>query len=179
MFKGRSNSYPHYGQLTGTPTANQELAQLRTNLVVSAMKAYAIPTHVALATDSASTAGSTANFAPALLIGFEQDEMGVFFNNAWTGNTVLAKHSAADISDTVGVGGASSVKTKLGLQGLVDALAGTTYDGGTTGPFGDLTDGGAIVLPDGQTTSGAPDLDNNGSGVGAGVSGLTVTFVSM
>lgn len=177
-FKGRANSYPHYEQLTGTPTANQELAQLRTSLVVRAMSTYAPIVGMQLADDSAGTGGLTANFAPAIIVSFETDESGVFFNNSWTGDTTLAKHAVADIADTVGVGGAASVKTKSGLQSLVDALYSVSYDGGTTGPFGNLSNGGAIVLPDGQTTAGAPDLDNNGAGIGATLSGLTVAFLA-
>ena len=177
MFKGRSGQYPQYGQLTGTPTANQELAQLRTDRVVRALSAYAIPVGVELAADSFATAGATANFAPAIIVTYEQDSTGEFFNNAWPANTTLVKHLATNITDTVGVGGMTTVKTKPGLQALVDSLSTVTYDAGVTGPFGDLSTGGAIVLPDGQTTAGAPVLDNAGVGVGVGVSGLSVTYI--
>lgn len=177
MFKGKATQYPQYGQLTGTPTANQELAQLRTDRVIRALSAYAIPVGVELADDSFATGGGTANFAPALIVTYEQDSTGEFFNNLWPTNTTLDKHLAADITDTVGVGGMTTTKTKPGLQSLADSLATVSYDAGTTGPFGDLSAGGAIVLPDGQTTAGAPVLDNAGGGVGAGISGLSVTFI--
>lgn len=176
MLQGRAPAYPHYGKLATTPTANQTLAQLRTSYVVRALTRYAIPVGVALVADSAATAGATANFGPALMLTFETDERGEFFNNAWTGNTTLSKHSTAAITDTVGVGGMTTVKTKLGLQGLLDSLYNVSFDGGTTGLFGMLSASGAIVLPNGATTAGAPPLDSDGA---AGVTaGLTVTFVA-
>lgn len=178
ILKGAAASYPHYGQLTGTPTANQELAQLRTSLVVRAMSRYTVPVGVALSDDSSGTGGLTATAAPALVLTFETDEQGEYFNQLWTGNTTLAKHGTGNIADTLGTGGMSSPKTKPGLQAIVDLLSTVSYDGGTTGPFGDLSSGGAIVLADGQTTAGAPVLDNAGAGVGVGVSGLKVTFLA-
>jgi hypothetical protein len=178
IFKGRANSYPHYEQLTGTPTANQELAQLRTNLVARATTAYAVLVGVKLSDDSFATGGLTANFAPALVLEFETDESGVFFNNNWPTNTTLDKHQTTDIVDTVGVGGAPlGAKTKDGLQSLVDGLFDVSYDNGTTGPFGNLSTTGNIVLPDGQVTAGAPVLDNAGGGVPASTSGLTITYL--
>lgn len=177
MLKGNAPSYPHYGQLVGVPTANQELAQLRTSYVVRALSNYTKPTGVELADDSFGTGGKTPIVAPALIITFEVDEQGEYFNNAWPSNTTLDKHNVTDITDTVGVGGMTTIKTKPGLQSLVDTLATISFDGGVTGPFGDLSTTGAIVLPDGQTSTAAPVLDNAGGGVGAGVSGLTVTFI--
>lgn len=178
IFKGRANSYPFYGQLTGTPTANQELAQLRTNLVSRAVTAYAVLVGIQLADDSFGTGNLTANFAPALILSFETDESGVFFDNDWPTDTTGDKHQTTDITDTVGTGGMTTVKTKDGLQSLIDGLATVSYDGGTTGPFGDLSTTGAIVLPNGQTTAAAPVLDDNGGGVGAGVSGLSITYLA-
>ena len=32
LLKGPANSYPHYNQIAGVPTVEQELAQLRANL---------------------------------------------------------------------------------------------------------------------------------------------------
>lgn len=177
MLKGRANSYPHYGQLTTTATANQELAQLRTSLVVRALTRYTPAVGVTLADDSAGTGGLTAIAGPALIVTFESDEFGAYFNNNWPTDTTVAKHITGNISDTVGTGGMTTVKTKPGLQSLLDSLYGVSYDGGDTGPFGNLSAGGAVVLPDGQTTSGAPTLDNNGGGVGATVSGLTITYI--
>lgn len=177
ILKGRGTQYPQYGQLTGTPTANQELAQVRTNYVIRALSAYNIAVGVELADDSFGTGGLTANFAPALILTFESDSQGEYFNQAWTGDTTLDKHLTTDITDTVGVGGMTVVKTKPGLQSLVDTLSTVSFDNGATGPFGDLSAGGAVVLRDGQVTAGAPVLDNAGGGVGAGVSGLTVTWI--
>lgn len=174
--KGRATSYPNYEQLVGTPTANQELAQLRASLVIRALTRYNIAVGIELADDSFGTGGETAIAAPALILTFEADEQGEYFNQAWTGNTVLDKHTAADITDTLGTGGMSFIKTKPGLQSIVDLLHTVSYDGGVTGPFGDLSTSGAIVLPDGQTTAGAPVLDNAGAGVPL-LSGLTVTWI--
>ncbi len=175
--KGSAPTYPHYGQLATTPTANQELAQLRTSLVIRALNAYNISVGVELADDSAGTGGLTATAAPALILTFESDEQGEYFNQLWTGDTTLAKHLTTDMVDGVGVGGMTTPKTKPGLLALLDSLSTVSYDGGTTGPFGDLSNGGAIVLPDGQTTAAAPVLDNAGAGVGAGDSGLLITYL--
>lgn len=166
--KGPSSDYPHYGQVTGTPTANQELAQLRLSLVVRALSAYTVPVFVEVATDSAGT-----GVGSAVVIGFEADRFGAYFNQAWTTNQGLAKHLVTDIVDQLGQPGAA--KTKAGLQSLLDSLATVSYDGGTTGPFGDLSSSGAIVLPDGRTTAGAPVLDNNGGGVAD--AGLAVAYI--
>jgi len=176
MNKGSAPSYPHYGQLVGVPTANQELAQLRTSYVVRALSNYTKPVGVELADDSFETGGLTGTAAPALIITFEVDEQGEYFNQAWTGDQTVDKHGTGDITDTVGVGGMTVVKTKPGLQSLADSLANVSFDGGVTGPFGDLSTTGAVVLPDGQTSAAAPVLDNAGGGV-PGLSGLTVTFI--
>ena len=175
MLKGRAPAYYYYGEFTTAPTANNNLAQLRTSLVVRALSVYAPVVGVSLAADSVPTAGATANFGPALMIAFETQQNGVFYNNSWGTNTTLAEAITTDISDTVGVGGASSVKTKAGLNTLLASLHTVSYDGGTTGPFGTLSSSGAIVLPDGTTTSGAPVLS---SVVGTNASGLQITFVA-
>lgn len=177
MLKGRAPTYPHYGQLIGTPTANQELAQLRTSLVVRALTAYTVAVGVEMADDSFGTGGLTQTAAPALILTFEVDEQGEYFNQNWTGDTTLDKHEVTDRTDVLGTGGMSFVKTKPGLQSLVDTLANVSYDGGSTGPFGDLSTTGAIALPDGTVTAGAPVLDNAGGSVGPGVSGLAVTWL--
>lgn len=174
ILKGPATQYPQYGRLTTTPTANQNLAQLRTSLVARALSAYAILVGVQLANDSVGTGGVTAITAPALILSFEVDSQGEFFNNAWTGNVTLPKHKVTAITDTLGVGGMTTPKTKLGLQGLLDTLATVSYDGGTTGPFGTKSATGAIVLPDGSTTAGAPNLST-----AAGItSGLKVTYLA-
>lgn len=176
MLKGHSMGHPSYDQLATTPTANQELAQLRTSLVVRALSAYTKPVGVELADDSAGTGGITANFAPALIITFEVDSQGEYFNQNWTGNTTLAKHVVADITDVLGTGGMTTPKTKSGLNSLLASLATVSYDGGTTGPFGTLSASGAIVLPNGQTTSSAPTLATAG-GVANNASGLEVFWI--
>jgi hypothetical protein len=178
MFKGRNNQYPNYGQLVGTPTGVQEVAQLRTSLVIRAVTRYAIPVGVQLAIDSFATPGATANFAPALILTFEQDSTGEFFNNAWNTNTTLAKHQVGNIVDTVGIGGMNAPKTKPGLQGLLDSLFSVTYDGGVSGPFGALSNGGNVVLPNGVNVTGVPVLDNAGGGVPVGTSGLSITYLA-
>lgn len=175
--KGPAHQYPHYHQIQGA-TDEQELAQIRLSLVVRAMSAYAVPIGVIVAAD-----GSYAQ------IKYEQDEMGVFFNQTWAGLATDPKHSpegdpnvgTADyITDTVGTGGApNGAKEKPGLNLLVDALATVSFDGGTTGPFGALSTGATIVLPDGVavTTTGAvapaPELPV----VGSRAAGLAVTWV--
>lgn len=178
MFKGRNNQYPNYGQLVGTPTGVQEVAQLRTSYVVRALTRYAIPVGVQLAADSFGTAGATANFAPALILTFEQDSTGEFFNNAWIGNTTLPKHQVGNIVDTVGIGGMTAPKTKPGLQALLDSLFSVSFDGGLSGPFGNLSNGGNVVLPNGVNVTGVPVLDNAGGGVPASTSGLSVTYLA-
>lgn len=169
---GPSAFYPRAGR-TATPTNNQLLAQLRVSLVVRGLSVYMPPSYVSLATDSASHANG------AIVIGWEADQMGVFFNNAWIADTTQAKHVVTDIVDTVGVGGMSSVKTKDGLKKLLANLATRSYDGGTTGPFGTLSASGAIVLPSimgGGTSSSAPALD---AGVASGFeSGLQITLTT-
>lgn len=167
--KGPAAAYPHYGQLATTMTANQQLAQLRATLIVRAVTRYAPLVGLKVIADSAS------NAAGALEIQFETDEMGVFFNNAWPTNTAAAKNVTTDIADTVGVGGMTTPKTKPGLLNLLNTLSTISYDGGTTGPFGALSNGGAIVLPDGTTTSGAPELDGGVDGTHA--AGLAITFL--
>lgn len=177
MLKGRATQYPHYGQLTGTPTAEQELAQLRVSYIARAISRYAIHVGVELADDSFGTGGLTNTAGPALIFTYEQDSTGEFFNQAWTGDQTLDKHEVTDIADTLGVGGMNAPKTKPGLQSLLDSLYAVSFDGGVTGPFGNLSNGGAIVLPDGQVTAGAPVLDNAGVGVPALESGLTITWI--
>lgn len=178
--KGPANSYPHYNQLAGVPTVEQELGQLRLSLVSRALTAYAIT--VSLQVD----ATGTTMFWTA-----EQDEMGAFFNQAlpplgatpgvdesWpvTGNAV-DKHHVADITDRLGTGGMTTIKTKPGLQSLVNSLSSVSYDGGTTGPFG-LLSVGTVVLPDGRvvtTGAAAPALPV----AGAFTAGLEVTWVNV
>lgn len=178
MLKGRNSQYPHYGQLSGTPTGVQEVAQLRTSLVVRALTRYAIPVSVSLTADSANTVGATANFGPALMLTFEQDSTGEFYNNAWGTNTLAAKHLVGNIADTVGVGGMNAPKTKPGLQALLDSLFSVSYDNGVSGPFGNLSNGGNVVLPNGVNVVGVPVLDNAGGGVPASTSGLVVTYMA-
>ncbi len=145
--KGPAHQYPHYHQIQGA-TDEQELAQLRLSLVVRAMTTYAIPVGVHVDAN-----GGWVD------VKYEQDEMGVFFDQDWTGNPALPKHgqdgtAAAGtpdwITDTVGVGGMPrGPKEKRGLNLLLAELATVSFDGGTTGPFGALSGGANIVLPDG------------------------------
>ncbi len=166
--EGNEAQYPHYGRIA-SPTVNQNLAQLRASLVRMALTAYAPLVGFSIEADSGSHA------AGALIVTFEQERIGAFYDNAHTATPATAPHTVADIVDTVGVGGMSSVKTKDGLLSLLGNLATVSYDGGTTGPFGTLSTSGAIVLPDGTTTSGAPSL---AAGVdGTHESGLTITYL--
>ena len=171
--KGEANVYPFYGQVVGTPTANQELAQLRISLVVRALTIYTVAIGVQVSRDDADT-GSPA-VGSALNLTFEADEFGAYFNQLWTGDQTLDKHLVTDITDALGTGGFigpfAGGKTKDGLQSLLDSLATVSFDGGTTGPFGAISSTGAITLPDGQVTAGAPALD------GAGISGLDITYL--
>ena len=178
--KGPANVYPFYNQVTGVPTVEQELGQLRLSLVQRALTAYAVTIALQLDAD-----GGGYEWV------FEQDEMGAFFNQAlpplgatpgvdesWPvqGNTV-DKHHVADIVDRLGTGGMTTVKTKPGLQSLVDSLATLSFDGGVTGPFGALSAGATITLPDGRvvtTGAAAPTLP-----AATNPAGLTVTWVNV
>jgi hypothetical protein len=182
--KGPSNSYPHYNQLAGVPTVEQELGQLRLSLAARALTAYAIT--VGLQVDDAAAVNGAFRWIA------EQDEMGAFFNQAlpplgaapgvdesWPlqGNAV-DKHHIEDITDRLGTGGMTTIKTKPGLQSLLNSLATVSYDGGVTGPFGLLSAGGTIVLPDGRvvtTGAAAPALPV----AGLHVAGLEIVFVSV
>lgn len=169
--KGRAPAYPHVGQVTTTPTVNQELAQLRLSLVVRELTRWAPVVGVEVTTDSAGT-----GFGSAVVLVFEQDESGSFMDSAWLANPTTAKHVVTDIVDELGLpNGSGTGKTKPGLQTLLNGLRTISYDGGTTGPFGTLSAGGAIVLPDGRTTAGAPELSTS-AGTTAG---LTISYVGM
>jgi hypothetical protein len=187
--KGPANVYPFYNQIAGVPTVEQELGQLRLNLVARAISVYTIT----VALQVRDTGGETNSGLDWVV---EQDEMGAYFNQqlpplaaapgvpgvdtSWPvqGNAV-DKHHVAPIIDRLGTGGMPlGPKTKPGLQLLLDSLGTVSFDGGTTGPFGDLSDGGSIVLPDGRVvTTGvaAPALPD---GAGA-FSGLTITWVDV
>lgn len=169
FLEGNEAQYPHYGRLTSTPTANQSLAQLRASLIRMALTAYAPLVGFSIAADSAS------NAAGALIVTFEQERIGAFYDNAHTVTPATAAHTVADITDTVGTGAMSAVKTKPGLNSLLQTLSTISYDGGVTGPFGALSATGAIVLPDGTTTSGAPALDGGVDGTHA--TGLAISFL--
>lgn len=177
--KGDSNQYPFYGQIT-SPTGLQEVAQLRLSLVVRALSQYTVPVSVQVSDDSAGTGEGS-----AVDITFEADEFGAYFNQtgfttgtSWPLNTTLDKHITGDITDTLGTGGMTTVKTKNGLQSLLDTLGTVSFDGGTTGPFGDLSNGGTVVLRDGTSVTGVPVLDNGGGGATT-PSGLTIAFVNV
>ena len=180
--KGPANVYPFYNQIAGVPTVEQELGQLRLNLVARALAVYTITVSLQVF-DSGGEVNSAVRWT------VEQDEMGAYFNQAlpplggspgvdqsWpvSGNTV-DKHHVEDITDRLGTGGMTTIKTKPGLQSLVNTLSTVSFDGGTTGPFGDLSDTGTIVLPDGRVvTTGvaAPALPL----AGGQASGLVVTW---
>lgn len=173
--KGPANQYPHYHQIQGA-TDIQELAQLRLSLVVRAMTTYAIP--VGVHVDPAN--GEWVD------IKYEQDEMGVFFNQDWTGNPALPKHAddgtpaagTADwITDTVGVGGMPrGPKEKRGLNLLLAELATVSFDGGTSTIFGNPGGASNVTLPDGSVVgigvAGVPALV-----AGAYASGLVATWI--
>jgi len=169
FLEGNEAQYPQYGRLTTAPTAAQNLAQLRASLVRMALSAYAPIVGFSVEADSA------ANAAGALHVVFEQERMGAFYNDDHTATPSTAAHTVADIVDVIGIGGMSSVKTKNGLLALLGTLSTVSYDGGTTGPFGTLSGGGAIVLPDGTTTAGALELDGGVDATHA--SGLTISFL--
>lgn len=168
--KGYNAFYPFYGQIK-EPTTDQELAQLRLSLVTRVLTRYAILVGVQLAADTGT------NDDGAVILTYEQDEMGVFYNNDWGSNAdpyATDKHSAGDIVDTVGTGGlVSGPKTKDGLNSSLDDLANVSYDDGVTGPFGALSTSGNITLPSGEVTSGSPTLAAGGT-----PSGLQVTYLA-
>jgi hypothetical protein len=185
--KGPASAYPFYNQIAGVPTVEQELGQLRANLVQRALAVYTIT----VALQIRDTGGET-NSALDWIV--EQDEMGAYFNQAlpplgvvpgvdesWPlqGNTV-DKHHVADIVDRLGTGGMPlGPKTKPGLQSLVNSLATVSYDGGVTGPFGALSVAAAtITLPDGRlvtTGAAAPTLPI----VATDVAGLSVVWIDV
>lgn len=188
--QGPQNAYPYYGKIQA-PTLAQELAQLRLSLITRILTRWAILVGVQVATDTAANAGG------ALILTYEQDEMGVFYDNAWgSAPGVADKHSeegspgvgvAGEITDTVGVGGlVTGPKGKPGLQQLLDLEAATvTYDGGQSGPFGTLsytggtgtnTRAGDVELPDGRVVPVAQVLPLDIGGGAA--SGLTVSFLA-
>lgn len=185
VLKGPANVYPFYNQVAGVPTVEQELAQLRVNLVARALAVYTI-------TVSLQVVSATGENNTGLQWTVEQDEMGAYFNQqlpplatppgdpgvdtSWPvqGNAV-DKHHVEDITDRLGTGGMTTIKTKPGLQSLVNTLASVSFDGGTTGPFGVLSTGGSVVLPDGRvvtTGAAAPALPI----AGGQASGLVVTW---
>lgn len=160
FFELRPNPhYPPYHRLAGTPTDEQELGQLRLNLVVRALSAYTVPVRVDVNADNS-----------VLELTFEADEHGAYFNQraftvggeSWPLDDTDDKHHVEDITDFLGTGGMPfGPKTKNGLQSLADTLNAVSYDGGTTGPFGALSGGASIVLPSGvAVTTGvaAPTL---------------------
>lgn len=172
--KGPANVYPFYNQVSGVPTVEQELGQLRLNLVIRALSVYTIPVSVQV----------DANGAGTYLV-FEADEFGAYFNQnaftvageSWPLDATDDKHHVLDIVDRLGTGGMTTVKTKNGLQSLMNTLATVSFDGGTTGPFGDISNTGVIILPDGRsvtTGAAAPALPDNGQ-----ASGLAVTWVNV
>ncbi len=188
--QGPQNAYPFYGKVQA-PTLAQELAQLRLSLITRILTRWAILVGVQVADDTSANAGG------ALILTYEQDEMGVFYNNAWGTNPGgVDKHAedgsplvgtAGQITDTVGVGGlVTGPKEKPGLQALLDTEAATvSYDGGQSGPFGSLsytggtgtnTRAGDVALPDGRVVPVAQVLPLDIGGGAA--SGLTVTYLA-
>ena len=182
--QGPQNAYPYYGKVVA-PTLAQELAQLRLSLITRVLTQWAILVGVQVSDDSAGTGAGS-----GIILTYEQDEMGVFYNNAWGSNPgAVPKHSesgtlpditAGNIQDTVGVGGlVTGPKEKRGLQALCDQeLFNVSYDGGVTGPFGALAEtAGAgtspVTLPDGRVATNVLPLT-----VGANASGLTVTYLA-
>jgi hypothetical protein len=179
--KGPANVYPFYNAVTGTPTANQELAQLRLSLCVRTISRYTVPVSVQVVENSDGEAGG------AFFVTYEVDEFGAFFNQraftvageSWPLDPTDAKHHVDDITDFLGTGGMPlGPKTKPGLQSMLDELELVSFDGGVTGPFGDLSTSGAITLPDGQVSAGAPVLDNNGGGATT-PSGFVISFAGI
>jgi hypothetical protein len=176
--KGPANVYPFYNAVTGTPTANQELAQLRLSLPVRTISRYTVPVSIQVTDDSAGTGVGSAFF-----VTYEVDEFGAFFNQraftvageSWPLDPTDAKHHVDDITDFLGTGGMPlGPKTKPGLNSMLQELETVSFDGGVTGPFGALSTTGAVTLPDGQVTAGAPTLAAGGS-----VSGLTISFAGI
>lgn len=187
--KGPANVYPFYNQVAGVPTVEQELAQLRLSLAARALTAYTITVSLQVQDDIGGV-GPGVGFDWTV----EQDEMGAYFNQqlpplaappgvpgvdtSWPvqGNAV-DKHHVADIVDRLGTGGMTTVKTKPGLQSLLDSLATISFDGGTTGPFGLLSTGGSVTLPDGRVVPTgvlAPPLP-----AATNPAGLTITWVNI
>ncbi len=162
--QGPSYNYKHYGK-TQDATQAQILAQLRLSLITRSLSRYAILVGVQVA-DAGTGAGS------GVVIEFETDRSGVFYNDLWSSDqsTALGKHLVTDIADTVGTGGMSAPKTKDGLQSMLDDLGAVSYDDGLTFIFGTDSTAG-VTLPDGTTATG-PDLTFSGTNL----SGLVVTW---
>lgn len=178
--QGPQNAYPYYGKVQN-PSLGQELAQLRLSLLTRVLSRWAILVGVTVASDRAGTGAGS-----AVVLTYEQDEMGVFYNNAWGSSPgAVPKHSELDITDTVGVGGlVTAPKTKPGLQSLANELGAVSYDGGQSGPFGDLSLdsgsggtnalGGDVTLPDGRLVPAASIVP---LGATAQASGLVVVYL--
>jgi len=175
IFRGPENAHPFFGQLTTTPTALQNLAQLRTDYIVRALTAYAPVVGVRLVTNASGSIVPTVNFGSAIKVTFETNSMGIFEDPAYiSSGGVGNKERTTDIVDTLGVGGMSYTKTKPGLQSLLNALSTVSFDNGVTGPFGALAATGAITLPDTTVTTGAPTL----TAAGGFTAGLKIYFAN-
>jgi hypothetical protein len=164
------------------------------SLIVRTISRYTVPVSVQVVEN---TDGEVAG---AFFVTYEVDEFGAFFNqrsftvgaDSWPLDPTADKHFSGhdaggnvDITDFLGTGGMPlGPKTKPGLQSMLDEVATVSFDGGTTGPFGTLSASGAITLPDGQVTAGAPTLDE---GVGtfdapaliAQAAGLYITYAGI
>jgi len=149
VLKGEFTSYPHYGQLTTAATGNEQVAQLRTNALVRAVSVYTIPVGVQV--------DPTGQWVE---VTFEVAQQGEFFDNASTG-TGTPNHLVTDISDTLGVGGMTTTKTKSGLQTLATAAL-ATKEG---------TDGASTLFALNVT------LADGTASTSAAVAAVTVTYV--
>lgn len=138
-----------------TVTANQRLAQLRTNAMVSAMAAYAV------------------------LVGADVDSTGqyltVTFESAVDGTfEVGGVNSPNDLADTLGKGGMNAPKTKDGLLTLANAALLSKF--GTDGNAALFS--GAPTLADGTTTSTTADTASTVVPLNIGATGAAVASIT-
>ncbi len=169
--EGPNYNYKRYGKVNN-PTQAQILAQLRTSLVTRVISQYAILVGVQVA-----DALGGPDLGSGLRVEMETDRSGIYYNNDWSTDQTQDKHEVLPITDTVGIGGMNVVKTKPGLQQLLDTLGNVSYDDGVTFVFGGPTgafdsSAVAVTLPDGTSANG-PRLDDAVGGVS---SGLVITW---
>lgn len=133
------------------PSALEELAQVRTNLIIQALSQRHVVTDVRLA----KSANSTETMSAGLIVTFEDDGFGSAYVNDWALDTVSAKFSTS-AAGGIGRGGMSLKNQPMSLEDHLNTIMDVSYDGGASGPFGGLSLSGTVTLPSGRVATGAP-----------------------